>query len=203
MGTTSNSQITTLLHQHQASLPTWRPDEDAKREWWGLRRNWPWLILFVGLPAGGAIGIGFADLSANVTTGLLVGIGVLGGLLFQVLAWVSSRIAAIADTMDGRKASPYELALVRRLDIARANIAYASLVSLVFVVVLGVGSMLTKTPHWLNLCYAFLLLHLGLTLILVLLRINSIGQNDRVSMLTAHARETTRNHREGVDRAAS
>jgi len=184
MGKVSSSEVGSLFVQHYASLPV------SVRHPKGLLHPWPWLTLFVVFPTGGAIGLWFAHLSADVATGLLVGIGVLGGLLFQVLAWVSSRIAALADAVDGRGATPYELGLVRTLDIARANIAYASFVSLIFVVALGVGAMLTQTPKWLSACFGFLLLHLGTTLLLVLVRINRIGQNDRVATITAHARES-------------
>lgn len=172
-----------LVREHLRSLPM-----SAHRD--GLLRHWPWAVWFVGLPAAGAVGLSFAKLSGNVTVGLLVGVGVPAGFLFQVLAWVSNRIASLADAMGDRKASPYELALIRRLDIARANIAYASFLSIVFVLALGAGSMLNATSRWLSAVYAFLLLHLGLTLLLVLVRINRIGQNDRVSALTAHARES-------------
>jgi hypothetical protein len=49
--------------------------------------------------------------------------------------------------------------LVDRLDIARTNIAYASLVSLVFVIVLAVVALLETPPHWLAWIAAFLLMH--------------------------------------------
>lgn len=183
VGTTSTSELGMLFVEHHVSLP-------MRRDRTGPLRHWPWVSLFLVIPAGGAAAIGyFAHLSPNVTPGLLAGIGVLGGLLFQVLAWVSGRIATLADSMGARKATPYELSLVRRLDIARANIAYATFVSLVFVAALGVGSMLDKTPQWMNGVFTFLLFHLSATLVMVLVRINRIGKNDRVSALTAHARE--------------
>ncbi len=183
MGRISTSELGSLLVEHHVSLPT-----RAGRT--SLLRHWPWVVMFLIFPAGGAAAVAiFGHLSSNVTAGLLAGIGVLGGLLFQVLAWVSGRIATLADSMGARKATSYELGLVRRLDIARANIAYATFVSLVFVAGLGFASMLDKTPRWMNGVFAFLLFHLSVTLVLVLLRINRIGKNDRVSALTAHARE--------------
>ena len=158
----------------------------------GLRRKWPWIGLFLGFPVAGAAALSLADLASKATSsGLLAGIGVLGGLLFAVLASVSGRVATVADEMD-EAASPYQIALITRLDIARSNIAYATLVSILFVLVLGVTSMLKQEPTWLSLANAFLLLHLGVTLVLVLLRINSIGEDDRVAALTAHARKRSR-----------
>jgi hypothetical protein len=183
MGRISTSELGSLFVEHHLSLPTM-----AGRT--GLFRHWPWVVMFLIFPGAGAAAVAiFGHLSSNVTAGLLAGIGVLGGLLFQVLAWVSGRIATLADSMGARKATSYELGLVRRLDIARANIAYATFVSLVFVAGLGFASMLDKTPRWMNGVFAFLLFHLSVTLVLVLLRINRIGKNDRVSALTAHARE--------------
>lgn len=161
----------------------------------GARRNWPWLTLFVVLPAVATVALRSAKFAPNVSGGLLGGIGVLGGLLFGVNAWVASRVASLADTMGERAATPYELALLRRLDIARANIAYASFVSITFVTALGLVSMFLKTPRWINLASIFVLLHLGMTLVLVVLRINQIGKNDRIAARTAHARKDLTNTR--------
>lgn len=182
----STTELGRVFKQHHDSLPI-VPAQS------GLRRNWPWIGLFLVLPALGTATLNLADLApGSASAGLLAGIGVLGGLLFQVLASVSGRIAAIADGMGSRQASRYEIALITRLDIARSNIAYATFVSVVFVVTLGLTAMLKDEPHWLTLTNAFLLLHLGVTLILVLLRINSISEDDRVSALTAHTRRETR-----------
>ena len=179
----STSELGRIVAQHHDSLPM----IPTRR---GLRRHWPWLALFLGLPTGGTLVLSFAKLTdKTASSGLLAGVGVLAGLLFAVLASVSARVARLADETDGQAASSYRIALVTRLDIARANIAYATLVSIVYAVVLGLAAMLTKEPRWLNLMNAFLLLYLGLTLLLVLVRINSIGEDDRVSALTAHARK--------------
>lgn len=178
----STTELGRVFRQHHDSLPM----VSTRR---GLGRDWPWIGLFLALPLAGTVALNFAGLGPNTTSGgLLAGIGVLGGLLFGVLALVSSRIATIADGMDGRAATPHELSLITRLDIARANIAYATLVSIVFVTALGVTSMLHDDPKWLNLVNVFLLLHFSITLVLVLLRINSISEDDRVTALTDHAR---------------
>lgn len=181
----STTELGRVFKQHHDSLPV-VPAQS------GLRRHWPWIGVFLVLPAVGTAALNFADLArSSVSDGLLAGIGVLGGLLFQVLASVSGRIATIADGMGTRQPSRYEIALITRLDIARSNIAYATLVSVAFVVTLGMTAMLKDEPHWLTLTNAFLLLHLGVTLILVLLRINSISEDDRIAALTAHARRET------------
>lgn len=190
MGTISESKLGTLFLQHFTSLPVAASAETRS----GLNpwRTWPWLTLFVVIPVLGAFGLEYAHQTRNTSVGMVAGLGVLAGLLFQVLAWVASRLAAIADAIGQRKATHYELGLVRRLDIARANIAYTSFVAIMSVITLGIASMFKTTPYWLNVLLNFLQLHLGLTLILVLLRINSLGQSDRISALTAHAREANR-----------
>lgn len=172
-----------IVSEHVRSLPT------STRH--GRRRHWPWALMFVAVPATGTAAVAAIGASQVpvATSGLLAGVGVLSGLLFQVLAWVSGRIASLADGMGSRAATPYELRLIRRLDIARANIAYASLVSILFVIELGTVMLTRRPPMWLNYLSAFLLLHLATTLLLVLSRINSIGQDDRVAALTAHARD--------------
>lgn len=176
------TEIGGIVGQHHTSLPRWADHT-------GITYHLPWLSVFIGAPTVAAVGLQFAEVSpANVSGGLLAGIGVLGGLLFQVLAWVSSRIGAIADGMDGAAATPSQIQLVGRLDVARANIAYATLVSIVLVMELGIASMLAETPAWVSGVSSFLLLHLGLTLVLVLVRVNRIGRSDRVVALTAHAR---------------
>lgn len=177
----TTTELGRVFKQHHDSLPIVSAQS-------GLRRHWPWIGVFLVCPAVGTAALNFADVAPSSEGGLLAGIGVLGGLLFQVLASVSGRIATIADGMGTRQASRYEIALITRLDIARSNIAYATLVSVVFVVTLGLTAMLKEEPHWLTMTNAFLLLHLGVTLILVLLRINSISEDDRVAALTAHAR---------------
>ena len=170
-----------IFAQHYESLPRW------DRE--GLREHTPWIVLFGGLPVLVAVGIQFADLNTKaIAVGLLAGVGALGGLLFQVLAWISGRIGTIADTMDARPVTGGQLDLVERLDIARTNTAYAAIIAIFFVMDLGVGSMLGKTPTWLNTVNGFLLIHFGVTLMLVVVRINSIGKSDRVTALTAQAR---------------
>ncbi len=177
----STTELGRVFKQHHDSLPKLSPRE-------GVRHPWPWIGLFLVLPAAATVALNFAGLGAKSTSeGLLAGIGVLGGLLFGVLASVSTRIAAIADSVEGRPATPYEISLITRLDIARANIAYATLVSIVFVMSLGVTSMLQDEPRWLNLVHIFFLLHLTITLILVLVRINSISEDDRITALTTHA----------------
>ena len=181
----ATTQLGRVFRQHYGSLPV-VPDRR------GLRRNWPWIGMVIGLPAAGTALLGFADLaSVTASAGLLAGIGVLGGLLFEVLASVSGRIATIADALK-TSPTPHEIGLITRLDIARANIAYATLVSITFVVTLGVASMLRDEPNWLSLVHGFVLLHLGVTLIVVLLRINAIAEDDRVAALTAHARKESR-----------
>src|SRR5262245_37213730 len=127
MGRIGSSQLGQLIVQHYGSLPTW---------WDGssIRRNSVWIGGFVVAPAAATVGLTFADLTPvpQSASGLLAGLGVLGGLLFQVLAWVSARIGNVADSMSDAP-TPSQLRLIHRLDIARANIAYASLVSIVLV----------------------------------------------------------------------
>lgn len=181
MGRLRNSEVATLIGDHHRSLPYYRSTGPLM-----------WIGTFVGLPALGAALLwrlaGFEESSVTVSAGLLAGAGVLGGLLFQVLAWISGRLGALGDTIVGRAPTDHELGLVGRLDIARANIAYASLVSVVFVAELGVVTLWRNPPTWTTFVSAFLLLHLCLTLVLVLVRINRIGKTDRVAALTAHAR---------------
>jgi hypothetical protein len=183
VGHIAQSQVGDLVGRHLRSLPRYRAA--SQREHW-----WPSVVLFVGVPAAGAAGLALVELApmSSVIGGLLAGVGVLSGFLFQVLAWIGSRIAAIADLNDGRPLSSHEIQLVGRLDLARANIAYAALVSIVFVMQLGVMALVDSPPTWLTVLSAFLLLHLGMTLLLVLLRINSIAKDDRVAAITRHAR---------------
>lgn len=182
--TISSSELGGIVLQHYRSLPEW-----AGRSRWQAKL--PWLFVFIAIPLAGAVGLPFGGLDPKaVAPGLLAGIAVLGGLLFSVLAWIASRIGSIADTMEGRAATPSQLELLRRLDIARANTAYTAAISVVFVVELGVSSMLKQSPTWLNGVSAFLLFHVGLTLLLVVVRINRIGESDRIAALTAHARDS-------------
>jgi hypothetical protein len=183
----ASTQVGGIVAQHYDSLPRWYQNADGDPTW---RTNLPWLGTFVALPglaAWWAVGTDTADPSSAVG-GLLAGVGVLAGLLFQVLASVSGRIADLADRTDPASASDADIALVGRLDIARANIAYASLVSIVFVVQLGVSAIAKEVPTWVVGVSAFLLLHLGVTLVLVLARINAIAQDDRAAALTLRAR---------------
>lgn len=178
----ARTELGRVINQHVASLPM----APAHR---GLRRNWPWIGLFGVVPLGATVALSFTTFTpSSPSGGLLAGIGVLAGLLFGVLASTSGRIATLADSIGTRAATPHEIALITRLDIARANTAYATLISVLFVTSLGITAILKTEPRWLTLVHIFVLLHFGITLILVLLRINSIGEDDRVATLTAHAR---------------
>jgi hypothetical protein len=183
VGHITQTQVGDLIGRHVRSLPRYHTATD--REQW-----WPSILLFVAVPAAGAAALVVAGIApiSDVVGGLLAGVGVLSGFLFQVLAWVGSRIATIADVDTDRPLTSHERQLVGRLDLARANIAYAALVSIVFAMQLGIVALLTDPPTALTVVSAFLLLHLGLTLLLVLLRINSIAKDDRVAAITRHAR---------------
>src|SRR4051812_47267156 len=117
-----DSDLYQLVADHEATLPY-------------TRSTGPLLGIgvFIVLPAAGSLILwrfaGF-EVSTTVSAGLLAGVGVLGGLLFQVLAWVSGRLGALADGIVDRAPTDHEMSLIGRLDIARANIAYASLVSI-------------------------------------------------------------------------
>ena len=176
-----SSELGGIVVEHFRSLPRWADHQ-------GLGEHLPWLVVFLVVPTYAAVGLALDVDAKAVGPGLLAGAGVLGGLLFSVLAWIAGRIGAMADAMEGQRATPTQLDLVRRLDIARANTAYAAGVSIVFVVELGVSSMLRNSPIWLNGLSVFLLFHFGFTLLLVLTRINRIGRGDRIAVLTAHAR---------------
>lgn len=171
-----------LLGEHNRSLPM------AHQETWV--RYWPTILIFVGIPLAMTVGVGLMGVASAgaASTGLMAGVGVLGGLLFQVLAWVSSRIGSIADNVEGRVATAQETTLVRRLDMTRANIAYSSLISILLVALMGLTSAIETPPTWLGLASVFLLGHLVANLVLVLFRINAIGNDDRVSALTSGAR---------------
>ncbi len=171
-----------LLSEHVSSLPM---QQSAGR----ALKHWPWVLVFVVIPAGGAVVIDHSHLAdaAQSSAGLLAGIGIFGGFLFQVLASTASRIAGLADGAEGEVPSSYRIALIRRLDIVRANIAYASFLCVVFVGELGISAFFKHTPTWLTAVTAFLLLHVLLTLVLVLFRINAVGQDDRIGALTTHA----------------
>ena len=183
----ASTQVGGIVSQHYASLPRWYKDAEGGPTW---QTSLPWVGLYLFLPAVLAWWVEGAEVAdpAAAVGGLLAGVGVLAGLLFQVLASVSGRIADLADRTDPAMASDDDIALVGRLDIARANIAYASMVSIVFVVQLGVAAVLKGVPAWVVAVSAFLLLHLGFTLVLVLTRINAIAQGDRSAALTLRAR---------------
>lgn len=176
------TQIGKLIHEHVDSLPTF-----VDRS--GFPQHAPWMALYFGLPllvvASGRV-LGLAP--EGISPALLAGVGVLTGLLFQVLAWISSRVGAIADAMGSDEPNGHQLALIDRLDIARANVAYACLVSILLVVSLSAGAILAEEPTVLRAISIGLLAHLCLTLVLVLVRINNIGQDDRITALTSHAR---------------
>lgn len=178
--TLRRSELGELIGEHLRSLPYHRGTGPLL-----------WLGTFVAVPIAATsiiwLGPGFVSTDA-AATGLLAGVSVLGGLLFQVLAWVSGRLGGLADQIEGRAPTPAEMALIGRLDIARSNIAYATLVSIVMVIYLGVEALLPEQYVWMTALSSFLLFHLGLTLILMLLRINRIGKTDRLIALTAHAR---------------
>lgn len=181
MGIITDSELWSVLADHQNSLPY-------------FRRGWrPALAvgLFVAIPVGGTLLVwhaGFAALTTGVAAGLLGGVGVLGGFLFQVLAWVSGRMGAIADDVEGRPATDQEMSLIGRLDIARANIAYSSLASILLVADLGLMVLWAHPSIGLTIAATALLFHLGLTLMLTVLRINQIGKSDRLATITAAAR---------------
>lgn len=176
----SGTELGALLQEHIASLPV---SAAARGPW----RYWPSALVFVGVPAIAAPGIRGSKLELFAPA-LLAVVGVLGGLLFQVLAWIAGRIGQVADTMEDREPTREQMALLTRLDVARANVAYASLISVCFVVCLGAATMLKSIPGWSSPAFGFALIHLGFTLVLVLVRINKIGKSDRIAALTAHAK---------------
>lgn len=184
MAAVTHSQIGEIVVQHHESLPRW----GREARWYA---GWPWFAVFIvapGLGAAWAFSLETTPQTADApSSGLLAGVGVLTGLLFQVLASVAGRISNIADTMDGKPATGTQIRLLQRLDIARANIAYACMVSIVTVTWLGVLALVEVKARWPVALSAFLLLHLAATLMLVLLRINRIGRDDRVAALTSHA----------------
>jgi hypothetical protein len=179
----THSQLGQLVSRHVGSLPR----VQSRQKPWSY---WPSALVFVVTPIVGGVAMYFADLqpASNVANALLAGTGVLGGFLFQVLAWIGSRIATIADVDSGKPLTGHEIDLIGRLDLARANIAYATLVSIVFAMVLGVVALLNEPPKWMAAICAALLFHLGVTLLLVLVRINGIAKDDRIAALTRHAR---------------
>lgn len=183
MSKVSDTQIGEIVVSHHHSLPFW---EDAA----GRRWSWPWVLLFYGVPAAVAAFLTWYGLTSfgGGVTALLAGVGVLTGFLFQVLAWTGARIATLADSVAGRHPSPDEISLLGRLDVARSNIAYATLLSVVFVAELGLLAMLDHWPEWINSINVFILIHLSLTLVLVVLRINMVGRDDRINTLIARTR---------------
>lgn len=192
MGMISTTGLGDIVVSHYQSLVY---DDRGARP-----RPWPWITIFIALPIVGTAALawrGFGPVGA-AGVGLLAGVGVLGGLLFQVLAWISGRLGAIADATSTSAPTAHEVDLIARLDIARTNIAYAALVSVVFVVELGVVVILDAAPAWISWVSAFLMFHLAATLVLVILRINAIGQTDRVAALTRHARERSKRHHQGA-----
>src|SRR5262245_28092355 len=125
----SDNQLGEVVTSHYLSLPVWdrRPS--------GIRRNWPWILLFVVVPLGVGAGVWAIDTFVDIAvTGapaaFVAGVGVLAGFLFQVLAWIGSRIGEMADRLAGQPANSDELALLGRLDIARTNVAYATVFSI-------------------------------------------------------------------------
>jgi hypothetical protein len=181
MQTLARTQLGEIVVSHYQSLPYDRT---------GSRNSpWPWIVTFLVGPLVAAVAlaaVGFAP-AGNAAIGLIAGVGVLGGLLFQVLAWISGRIGALADQANTDAPDQNEVQLIARLDMARTNIAYATMISVGFVVELGVVALLQSPPNWLAAASAFLLFHFAATLILVIVRINAIGRTDRVAALTRHA----------------
>jgi hypothetical protein len=186
VGFIRESQIGEVVREHHASLA-----HDHRGE--GPPRPWPWIITYYAVPLVATIWLASLGLAASrsVAIGMLAGVGVLGGLLFQVLAWIAGRLGAIADSTDVLAPSKAEVDLIERLDIARRNIAYASLVSLVLVAQLAVVALLAKPPDWMAWASTVLMVHFFLTLVLMLVRINAIGRTDRISALTKHARRSS------------
>jgi hypothetical protein len=177
-----DTQIGELIASHHSTLPHW---QGRARRW-----AWPWITLFYVAPAAGTALLtwrGLADVGAS-STALLAGIGILTGFLFQVLAWTGSRLADLADGVAGRHPTSDETALLGRLDVTRANTAYATFASVVYVAELGISLMLSVPPQWLAVVNLFVLLHLSTTLLLVVLRINTIGRDDRIDTLIGQAR---------------
>jgi hypothetical protein len=158
-------------------------------------------LAFYWLPLGLTLVVcraGTVD-SSDIPNSLLAGVGVLAGLLVQVLASVSGRIGTLADSAPpAHFVSERRQRLLNRLSIARVNIAYASLLSVLFAVFLGVQSAMKDPPHWMVLVDLFALLHLAPTLILVLLRINRIGMADQVLAQSPEPANSTTDEGEGV-----
>lgn len=154
------------------------------------------MATFVLLPeaAAAAIFIFSSDGPALASAGLIAGVGVFGGLLFQVTAWISGRLGSISDGIGDRAPTERKMMLLGRLDLARANLVYATLVSILFVVELGVVMAIDQPPRWVDFISLFILFHLALTLILVLQRINRIGKVDWVDTVTAETRRSDREH---------
>lgn len=172
------SSLVRLVREHYASLPRWGSRTDLTK-----RSGWPTWVAFHGLPLGATLLVCRAGTvgASELPNSLLAGVGVLAGLLVQVLASVSGRIGTLADSASLAHVVPERRQrLLNRLSIARANIAYASLFSVLLAVFLGVQSAMKDPPHWMVFVDLFALLHLAPTLVLVLLRINRIGMADEL-----------------------
>lgn len=171
-----------VVAEHTASLPHF-----ARDSWY---KGGPWVAWFLGVPLAVSTGVILAGvaMSGPAVGGLLAAVGVLGGLLVQVLAWIGSRLGALADSIVGRAPDEAEVERLSKLDLLRSNVVYTTFVSLVLVVLLGVFVFMDTVPSWLAWLTLALLVHWVLTLGLIVHRVNSLGRSDRVDALVAGAR---------------
>lgn len=180
----------TVVRDHLNSLPV------AQRKDSGKVSHWPRDAFYVLPPLLTASFIWVADPKMNTAAvaGLLAGVGVLGGLLVQVLASVGGRIGALADAVEGRAASPVEKARIQRLIRANNTLTYATYLSLILVLTLASAVLLSSVPCWLTFLILTVFLHWLATLALVVSRVSRIGDIDSDETLSSGARQSDKEH---------
>lgn len=152
------------------------------------------VLLFAGIPALSALVLTVAGVRLGETGALLAAVSILGGFLFALLILIlemSSDAAARAEE-DGEP-SPRTLRRVKVLREVSANVAYSVLISVLTTASLAVGDFLlpptrapqpggliknAEQPAWISGISIFLLIHLGLTLLMVLRRTYAIAQRE-------------------------
>ncbi len=168
----SKIDVRDIIRDHFATL---RNNERNRPAW----LDW---FVFVGIPILVTIGVMINGFDVHNGGSLLSAVAIVGGLFFALLILLLEAAMHTSERAQDSGVPPTNL----RLQILRelkANVAYAVLVSVVTTTVLAIAELSASShfdraghevaeplPKWLTATTVFLLVHLGITLLMVLKR---------------------------------
>lgn len=135
-------------------------------------------LLFVGLPAGVGLILGFSEFRLHDIASMLAGLAVFTALLFGLVIFVFQLRVQVKD--DGRDRQRPKLASL--IDELFANVTYSVIVGIVTTVFAVIAASISDdagAPVWISGVVAALAFHLVLTILMCLKRVHSAYQQLR------------------------